>query len=183
MSAVMSAMAVSRKWEILPPSQEYLTLPASVREQIDEFLSEHPVRLGALAERLGIKVRISNLPRAISSRIGEDDGEFVIHINRHQARHRQRFVLAHEIAHFLLHKDKIIADGGWSENFLLRSGKQPKSVDYAANRLAFDLVTPSKLIAKAMAHHVGPMTDEVIEDLAGRFDVSKTAIKVKLQTK
>lgn len=174
-------MAASNDWEVKSPSQEYLKLAPEVRVDIDEYLSEHPVKLGAIAKRLGVKVLLSTLPRGTSGQIGQENGDFVIRINRHEAKHRQRFTLAHELAHYLLHRDLIVAEGGWSENVLLRSG-QPANVEYEANRLASDLVIPSAQLAEATAEYSGPMTPEVIEDLARRFGVSTTAMEIKLQT-
>ncbi len=151
-----------------------------MRKNIDEYLSDHPVKLGAIAKRLGIRALLSTLPRGISGQIGQENDGFVIRINRHEAKYRQRFTLAHEIAHYLLHYDKIIAEGGWSENVLLRSG-QAAEVEYQANRLASDLVIPSAQLAEATAEYSGPMTSEIIEDLARRFGVSTAAMEIKLQ--
>lgn len=173
-------MAPSNGWEIKSPSPEYLNLAPEVRKVIDEHLGAHPVKLGEIARQLGVKVLISTLPRGTSGQIGQEDGEFVIRINRHEAKHRQRFTLAHELAHFLLHRDRIVSDGGWSENVLLRSG-QPASIEYEANRLASDLVIPSGQLAEALKDYTGPITSEVIEDLARRFGVSTAAMEIKLQ--
>ena len=167
-------------WEVKTPSQEYLNLDPAVRQKIDQYLSEYPVKLGAIAKCLGIKVLLSTLPRGTSGQIGQENGDFVIRVNRHEAKHRQRFTLAHEIAHYLLHRDKIVADGGWSENVLLRSG-QPASVEYEANRLASDLVIPSAQLTDATTEYTGPITAEIIEDLARRFGVSTAAMEIKLQ--
>lgn len=173
-------MTQAADWEIRSPSSEFQNLDQEVRGKIDGYLLEYPVKLGAIASALGVKVLLSTLPRGTSGQIGQEDGEFVIRVNRHEAKHRQRFTLAHEIAHFLLHKEKIVADGGWSENVLLRSG-QPAQIEYEANRLASDLVIPSALLAGAVKDYSGPVTDEVIEDLARRFGVSTTAMEIKLQ--
>jgi Zn-dependent peptidase ImmA (M78 family) len=181
MDGSMTNMATSNGWEVKSPSREYLNLPAAVRQEIDGFLAEHPVKLGAIAERLGVKVLLSTLPRGTSGQIGHEDGDFVIRINRHEAKHRQRFTLAHELAHFLLHRDRVVAEGGWSENVLLRAPNQPIQIEYEANRLASDLVIPSHLLAQATSDYTGPMTSEVIEDLARRFGVSTAAMEIKLQ--
>lgn len=173
-------METADGWEVKSPSREYLGLAPEVRGDIDQYLVEHPVKLGAIAKRLGIKVLLSTLPRGTSGQIGQEGEDFVIRINRHEAKHRQRFTLAHEIAHYLLHRDKIVASGGWSENVLLRSG-QPANIEYEANRLASDLVIPSAQLAEATAEYSGPMTSEVIEDLARRFGVSTAAMEIKLQ--
>jgi len=180
MGASIRNVAASNGWEVMSPSREYLNLDPGVRQKIDEYLSEYPVKLGAIAKCLGIKVLLATLPRGTSAQIGQEDGSFVIRVNRHEAKHRKRFTLAHELAHYLLHRDRIVAEGGWSENVLLRSG-QPASVEYEANRLASDLVIPSDQLAEATAEYSGPMTSEVIEDLARRFRVSTAAMEIKLQ--
>ncbi len=171
---------MSDDWGIKPPSQEYLNLKPEIKQTIIKFTDEHPVKLGAIAKSLGIKVLLSTLPRGISGQIGQEDSEFVIRINRHEAKHRQRFTLAHEIAHYLLHRNKIVDSGGWSENVLLRSG-QSDEIEYEANRLASDLVIPSHQLTEATAKYSGPLTNEVIEDLARRFGVSTTSMEIKLQ--
>ncbi len=180
MNEAMQIAGAANSWEVKSPSQEYLNLDPTVRQKIDAYLSEYPVKLGAIAKSLGIKVLLSTLARGTSGQIGQENGDFVIRVNRHEAKHRQRFTLAHEIAHYLLHRDKIVADGGWSENVLLRSG-QPANVEYEANRLASDLVIPSAQLADATTEYSGPMTPEVIEDLARRFGVSTAAMEIKLQ--
>ena len=180
MGGGMLKKTAPQEWAVMSPSREYLNLAPDVREVIDEYLCEYPVKLGAIAKRLGVKVLLSTLPRGTSGQIGQENGDFVIRINRHEAKHRQRFTLAHELAHFLLHRDRIMADGGWSENVLLRSG-QPANVEYEANRLASDLVIPSEKLAEATSQYSGPMTNEVIEDLARRFGVSTAAMEIKMQ--
>ena len=175
-----SVIEKASSWEVKSPSKEYVSLSDGVRDRFSDLLCEYPVRLGEVAKRLGVKVLLSTLPRGTSGQIGQEDGEFVIRINRHEARHRQRFTLAHELAHYLLHRDKIIAEGGWSENVLLRSG-QPANIEYEANRLASDLVIPSSQLSKATAEYAGPLTSEIIEDLARKFGVSTAAMEIKLQ--
>lgn len=176
----MKELTSSNAWEVKPTSREYTSLEPNLRRVIDEYLSEYPVKLGALAERLGVKVLLSTLPRGTSGQIGQENGVFVIRINRHEVKQRQRFTLAHELAHYLLHRDRIIAEGGWSENVLLRAPNQPIEIEYQANRLASDLVIPSHLLEKATADYTGPMTSEVIDDLARRFGVSTAAMEIKL---
>nr|WP_070959397.1 ImmA/IrrE family metallo-endopeptidase [Hyphomonas sp. Mor2] len=177
----MQNTATSSSWEVKSPSKEYRNLAPEIRADIDEFLLEHPVKLGAIAKRLGVKVLKSTLPRGTSGQIGLENGSFVIRINRHEAKHRQRFTLAHELAHFLLHRDRIEAANGWSENVLLRAPNQPMQIEYEANRLASDLVIPSEQLAKVTGEYSGPMTPEIIEDLALRFGVSTAAMEIKLQ--
>ena len=167
-------------WNIQKNSDEYERLSTENRQIVDKYLREYPVKLGAMANELGVKVLLSTLPRGISGQIGQEDEAFVIRINRHEAKQRQRFTLAHEIAHYLLHRENINAAGSWSENVLLRSG-QPLEIEYEANRLASDLVIPSALLAKVVEEYSEPITDDVIEEMAHRFGVSTVAMEIKLQ--
>ena len=68
MDGSMQNMATSNGWEVKLPSREYTTLAPEVRQEIDGYLAEHPVKLGAIAERLGVKVLLSTLPRGTSGR-------------------------------------------------------------------------------------------------------------------
>lgn len=170
------------QWKVKRPSHEYRNLPEETRSIIDEHVSEFPVKLGKLAKRLGVKVLLSTLPRGISGQISQgDDGQFIIKVNRHEAKHRQRFTLAHELAHYILHRDIIEKVGGWSEGVLLRAPNQPMEIEYQANRLASDLVMPSDQLTNVISEYQEPITSEVIDDLAGRFGVSTAAMEIKLQ--
>lgn len=169
-------------WKVKQLSQEYQSLGSDVRSVIEEYLSEFPIKLGAMANSLGVNVLLSTFPLGISGQIGEEDEKFVIRINRHEVRHRQRFTLAHEISHFLLHKDLIRSSENnyWSENVLLRSG-QPLKVEYQANRLASDLVIPPNLLIEETKDIGNPMTTDSLQNLASKFQVSVAAMKFKLQ--
>ena len=41
-------------WEVLPPSLEYQNFASEARQDIEECLTVCPVKLGAIAKRLGI---------------------------------------------------------------------------------------------------------------------------------
>jgi len=153
-------------------------LAPDMQAAIDGYLTEPRVRLGAIAEMLGVRVLLSTLSRGTSGQIGDDNGGFVIRVNRHESRPRQRFVLAHMLAHYMLHRDMILADGGWSENVLLRSGRRPESVEYEANRLAFSLVVPPAQLADVAAKFGGIDAPDATENIAHRFGVPKTIIEI-----
>lgn len=169
-------------WRVKPSSREYQSLSVEIRSIVDRHLLEIPVKLGAMAENLGIKVLLSTFSLGISGKIGSENGNFVIRINRHEVRYRQRFTLAHEISHFLLHRDMIESseDGVWSENVLLRSSA-PLKCEYEANRLASDLIIPSDRLLEETKSIDRFITDEGVQGLANKFDVSVPAMKLKLQ--
>jgi len=119
----------------------------------------------------------------VSGQITREEGHYLIRVNRHEARERQRFTIAHELAHFLLHKSVIDSSpDGIKDNVLYRSG-EPERIEYEANRLAADIVMPMALVQKVLQEEFdGVVTEATIESLAARFQVSKAAMEIRLST-
>src|SRR5208282_5212313 len=63
-----------------------------------------PVQVGDLARSLNIDVRYSPGKEDVSGALIRDGSSVVIAVNSAQHENRQRFTIAHEIGHFLLHK-------------------------------------------------------------------------------
>ncbi|MCY4549265.1 MAG: ImmA/IrrE family metallo-endopeptidase [Defluviicoccus sp.] len=161
------------------PSKEFYKISDEHKQIIEDHTGNKPVPLGAIAHDLGITVKLSALERGKSGLIECVNGEYRIKINRHEARERQRYTLAHEIAHFLLHRDIIDQRGEIVDNVLYRSG-QPAQIEYEANRLAADLIMPEDFIRADLSAVGLPVTDEVIERLAHEWQVSTAAMEIRL---
>lgn len=146
-------------------------------------LADYPVKLGQIAKELGVAVKVSSLPTGVSGQISRENGEYVIRVNRNEARERQRFTIGHEIAHFLLHREIIDrSPDGITDTVLYRSGA-PEYVEYEANRLAADLLMPRSLIDQEVRREFGGVVSEgTIEALASRFEVSKAAMEIRLSS-
>lgn len=164
-------------------SKELARVAAHERAVLDRFLSEYPVKLGHLAKELGVAIRVSSLGTGISGAISRDGNQYVIKVNRNEARERQRFTIGHELAHFLLHRTIIDSSpDGITDTVLYRSGA-PERIEYEANRLAADIVMPMRLIEKELRENFGGVvTDATIESLASQFEVSKAAMEIRLST-
>lgn len=152
------------------------------REIIESYLSERPVKLAALARDLGLTVISATLPAGISGEIRpskEVTGKYEIRVNRHDAPVRQRFTVAHEIAHFLLHKDAI--GSGIEDDALYRSNLS-NFREAEANRLAAILLIPDKQleIALSEAKLLGFDAKDLPNHLAKEFNVSEAAMKIRL---
>ena len=160
-------------------SQEFHRIAEEERSIVNKHLQEKPVRLGTLAKELGVDVKLSALGRGVSGLIENRDGKYTIKINRHETRERQRFTLAHELAHFLLHRDVIDADGEIRDNVLYRSGK-PERIEFEANRLAADLTMPIDQVQSDLSSIGVAVSDDVIERLAQEWQVSKAAMEIRL---
>tara|TARA_R110000868_G_scaffold243100_1_gene498874 strand:- start:55621 stop:56124 length:504 start_codon:yes stop_codon:yes gene_type:complete len=162
---------MSREWAQVP--EKYLPI-------LNEYTSERPVRVGALAKALGLEVKSATLKSGISGEIRPSesaDAGFKVRVNRHEVKTRQRFTIAHEIAHFLLHQKHI--GSGISDTVLYRSSLSSR-IEAEANRLAADIVMPAKLLREDM-RDLDLSSDEVsAETLAEIYEVSKQAMKVRV---
>jgi hypothetical protein len=145
---------------------------------IRKFQADAPVNVRALADVLGVKVWESRtLPPGISGKLFKDPTNggtqgFSIQVNAADAFVRKRFTIAHELAHFILHRDKIgavIMDDAW-----YRSGLSTQE-EAEANRLAADILMPVHLIRRYLM-----LRQEDPTALAKRFQVSAAAMTTRI---
>src|SRR5690349_11844327 len=90
------------------------------------ILAKHqsvPVNVDGIARDLGLPVIRRDLGSMIAGQLMRKPGAgrsgFVIYINSSEHVNRQRFTLAHEIAHFILHRDLI--ETGVTDDTMYRS--------------------------------------------------------------
>lgn len=159
-------------------SPEWNRLDPAVRAQIEAFQDAPPVRLPELARALGVPIKAATLGPGISGEIRpDDDGSFVIRINRHDPAKRQRFTVAHELAHYLLHRDEI--GTGIEDDVLYRSSLSDRR-EQQANRLAADILMPGELLAEAREAAEEKGVGDLVLYLADLFAVSEAAMRIKV---
>jgi hypothetical protein len=161
-------------------SREWSLLPQHVKDTIRAHQENAPVKLSALAKALGVSLKAATLPAGISGEIRPDPdspGNVVIRVNRHDSDKRQRFTVAHEIAHFLLHRDQI--GNGIKDDVLYRSSLSDRR-EAEANRLAADLLMPEHLIANWLERARLLRVENVEIYLAEQFEVSEASMKIRL---
>jgi hypothetical protein len=138
-----------------------------------------PVDVVAIANDLGINVwTMDSLPSSISGKIFRDKlnggtSGFSIGVNASHSFVRQRFTVAHEIAHFLLHRAKL-ESGDLVDDALYRGGLTSKE-ETEANRLAADILMPFSLIRSFVQAGIKDP-----QSLANKFQVSLPAMKIRL---
>ena len=136
-----------------------------------------PVNVEHLAETLGLPVLRKDLGTAVSAMIQRDHHRaspsgFIIYINAIDPLVRQRFSLAHEIAHFILHRDLI--EQGVTDDTMYRSSELSSVYETQANQLAADILIPIRLVKKSY------QANQSLSQLAALFQVSKGAMKIRL---
>jgi hypothetical protein len=150
-----------------------------------QIISKHqtapPVDVVAIANELGLKVwEMRSLPPTVSGKIFRDpdhggESGFSIAVNgneEHAA--RKRFTIAHEVAHFILHREYLEKKDGVIDDAMYRSGMSTKE-EAQANNLAAQILMPMHLIQQLIqSGFTNP------EQLAEKLDVSPTAMKIRL---
>ncbi|WP_339487828.1 ImmA/IrrE family metallo-endopeptidase [Pseudomonas sp. EL_65y_Pfl2_R95] len=157
-------------------SHEWNSLTNAQKAVITKHQNTLPIAVGAIAKDFGIIVKKSTMPGSISGEIRSSNGITTIKVNRHDIRERQRFTIAHEIAHFLLHNDRL--EGGIEDDVLYRS-RLSDELEREANRLAADIIMPTALIRAVLQEYISLKPDERQKKAAEMAEVSLAAIKIR----
>jgi Zn-dependent peptidase ImmA (M78 family) len=146
-----------------------------------------PVPLEMIGEHLGAKIRIAPLDEELSGIIFIRDGMPIIGINAIHHPNRQRFTLAHEFGHLVLHKHLITSMVHVDKKlpFFMRDAKSATGTDkieIEANQFAAELLMPEAILLKEIQREAFDIDDEPpLEELARKFRVSKQAMGHRIQ--
>lgn len=142
---------------------------------VSEFQKSAPVDVNGLARTLGIPVfQDSDMPADMSGKLerttsASSSSGYRIVVNAAHSLSRKRFTVAHEIAHYILHRSEVTDDAYYRS--ALSGGKETE-----ANRLAAEILMPFSLIEALMKDD--GMDD--VRSLAQRLGVSEVALKYRL---
>lgn len=161
-------------------AREWIRINDNERGVIAPYLESAPVKVAGIARALGIEVKSATLKPRISGQIqpsNDSASGYRIRINRHEPLVRQRFTIAHEISHYLLHREYI---GDGLEDTILYRSTLSNTIEAEANRLAADLIMPQNLILQSLRKRGKAVTLEVVSEMASEFEVSEPAMKIRL---
>jgi Zn-dependent peptidase ImmA (M78 family) len=147
---------------------------------------ELPIDVKAIAEAEGAELVYEGFTGDVSGMLLRDKGRTVIAVNESHTDERQRFTIAHELGHMLLHEGRpLIVDSSIRVN--LRDGKSSQATsrqEINANKFAAQLLMPSPLLREEVERLVGEkpgITDEqLVNSLAKLFAVSAQAMTFRL---
>ena len=157
----------------------------SINVKVDNLLKDAgvrtlPVKIEDIAKAQGLKV--------VPYPFGEDISgtliiaESVIGFNQTESRVRRRFTIAHELGHYILHRElkTIFLDKLFRLNN--NSTEQNQELEMEANIFAASILMPESLIRKEVANiDLDFGSEEGIKYLARIFDVSSTAMFYRLK--
>lgn len=151
-----------------------------------------PTPLDPIAKRLGIILMAFDLGSNVSGVLRIEKNSSTIGYNPNESKVRQRFTIAHEIGHFILHKKEgnngiFIDNGNHYNQILFRAQKSQLSEEddrneQEANEFAAALLMPRDLINKELNKYQGfDLSDNsMIVDLAKKFEVSIPAMTFRI---
>ena len=145
-----------------------------------------PVAIDRVAQRLNLTMEAGALGEDVSGMLIIRGERGAIGYNSAHARVRQRFTIAHEIAHFLLHakrsgKPQLFIDRYLSFRRDATSSTGADREEVEANKLGAALLMPRRLVQQEIRNNELNLDDnEGISFLAKRFQVSDAAMTNRL---
>lgn len=146
-------------------------------DRVRPFQEQLPVNIVKMVESFGLRVWERNMDRDVSGMIMRDTrhggrAQYSIIVPKQDSLPRKRFAVAHEFAHFLLHKHFIGDELSDSVLFLSRLNSLQ---EVQANKLALDLLMPLSQVEKEIRRGATS-----IEELASRFEVTAQMASMRL---
>lgn len=139
-----------------------------------EGLATYPVDVDAVAKLLGLTVLLEPMDDELSGFLELRGDSWVAGINAYHHPVRRRFTLAHEVGHFVLHRD---AQTDFRDRTFARRTNDPSKMERQADDFAADLLMPAASVIEAIGRGL-----RNLNDLAQAFNVSSLAMRYRLQS-
>lgn len=136
-------------------------------------ISLFPLDIESLVSRLGIIILKEDGEDDFSGCIEQrSDGNYYLSVNKYHNIRRQRFTMAHELGHYILHRSRLNEIG--RETILMREPTALTQIEREANDFASELLVPKAVLDSQINKGMNQ-----IEDLADFFQVSVPALKYR----
>lgn len=142
-------------------------------EIIHRYANAVPVDIDLIADKLGLRVHYRRDLGDTSGYIKKVEGGYEVGVNANHPETRRRFTLAHEVAHFVLHRFQI--GDGITDDAMYRS-ELSDHFEREANGLAAAILMPANLVRSMYK------AEKAIVRLAGLFRVSEGSMRIRLKT-
>ncbi len=153
------------------------------KQTLRGFEEQLPIDIQAIIQAHNIAIRKQPLEEAVSGMLVVKNGHAIIGVNESHHPNRQRFTLAHELGHFLLHGNSssifIDASPVFFRDETSSQGSKLREIE--ANAFAAELLMPEPMLRKVTKNQTLDAFDEgAVRRLAAQFGVSTQAITIRL---
>lgn len=152
----------------------------AARQVLERTECHIPVDIRAVTTAYGLVIRDQALEDEVSGMLVVRGERALIGVNADHHEHRRRFTIAHELGHFLLHRDQnsVFIDAFYRDT---TSSEGTKKLEIEANAFASELLMPEATVRERVGAQVfGPLNDGAIGHLAEEFNVSVQALTIRL---
>lgn len=167
-----------------------------IRELAESILDQHRVKKGRvdveeIARKMGIEVRSEGVDPDLSGFLFRDAStkKAIIGVNGAHHSNRQRFTMAHELGHYLLHAGEPVHVDGANVAYRINRRDETSAMgnddsEREANLFAAELLMPARFLARDVAavkdsDLLDP--DNLVSKLATEYGVSAQALTFRLQ--
>lgn len=170
-------MSVRGKREIKSRNIDEPPLLNNIKSIIDlanqnGFIVGGIVDIKSIVQREGINVLEEEMPSSVSGYLKCIDGKWLIGVNKLHNIRRKRFTIAHEYAHYILHKDQ----SRYFEDITFFRKDTNSTIEYKANEFAAELLMPENIVRAAIENGINGL-----DDLAEYFNVSILAVTFRVK--
>lgn len=145
---------------------------------VQRLSTEFPIQPKAIAEKLGVRVlKAPPTHGGLSGAFLVSNGQPIILYNGADADLRQRFTIAHELGHFILHSRPGEAKVLFRDD---RSSEGTRIPEIQANAFAAALLMPEPLVRERVKQHITGIHSDEVDTLAKEFKVSSQAMGYRL---
>ncbi|MEA5576070.1 ImmA/IrrE family metallo-endopeptidase [Anabaena sp. UHCC 0451] len=148
---------------------------------LERFGDTLPIKLDAILKEHNISVRKEKLEDKTSGMLVIKDSYAIIGINDNHHPNRQRFTIAHELGHFLLHHtvSNVFIDSSLVFFRDEKASEGTKRQEIEANTFAAELLMPESVLIEKV-RNLPPDDDKAVKELADEFAVSVQALTIRL---
>jgi Zn-dependent peptidase ImmA (M78 family) len=167
--------------------------PAEIAEDLisEARVTSWPVQVDLLADHHGIRIHYEPLDDELSGMCFYKEDVPFIGVNSMHSKNRQRFTIAHEFGHVMLHNHVLQQQPHVDKTIALRrdsaSAQGDIELEVQANQFAASLLMPEFLIKKYMEEHdldYDTIPDaDAIKEMAKAFKVSEMAMTYRVGTR
>lgn len=130
-----------------------------------------PLDIDALVNLMGISVVYDDLPKDTSGSLTKTADGWVCQVNKSHHPTRQRFTLAHELGHYILHRNKHTE---FIDHSYYRQTEDSNTMEFEADSFAAHLLMPEN----DMRYYINNVSSEVA-NIAQHFNVSPSAVRIR----
>jgi Zn-dependent peptidase ImmA (M78 family) len=141
-----------------------------------------PVPIEEIFAQYGIELQRKELEPSVSGMmVTRENSKVVVAVNKNDPANRQRFTMAHELGHYLLHRstNPIFVDGRtFFRDEKSSSGTRIQEIE--ANAFAGELLMPEEAVRSRVSEKLSIMDGFELGELASNFKVSEAAMSICL---